>query len=276
MEDIANTNAPQPSAQTQTASVQPTQQTNATGQQAQPQQTAPQNTGNAAPAQQEAPKETEPLGVKDDLMGAYDGGDATQDNAQPEAKTETQQEAAQAEQQEETKSDPLDAIPETYAFIDDSGANIEMPDEDRAAYNAAFKEAKLTQRQANSLYKSYQEAGRKIAEQINNQYRDAFIQRSKDWIAQIKSDPEIGGDHYNDTKSNIGRVMARFGTPALRQYLNESQDGYNPDLVRFFNNVGKALAEDTFVNGNGGAPTQEDRIKMDQGLYPNSPDTWGK
>lgn len=270
MEDISNVNAPQPSAQA--ASAQPAQQTSETAQ-----QTAPQTTGNAAPAQQEAPKEAEPLGVKDDLMGAYDGGDAKQDNAQPEAK----QEADQVEQQDggqenQAQADPLDAVPETYAFIDDSGANIEMSDEDRAAYNAAFKDAKLTQRQANSLYKSYQEAGRKLAEQINNQYRDAFIQRSKDWIAQIKSDPEIGGDHYNDTKSNIGRVMSRFGTPALRQYLNESQDGYNPELVRFFNNVGKALAEDTFVNGNGGTPTQEDRIKMDKGLYPNSPDTWGK
>lgn len=271
MEENTNAQAGAQVAQSATASTQgdssPNQASAApqTAQQttAQARQTA-QPTGNAQEQKQD-------LGIKDDLMDAY-GADGGGDAAQEEPKQEEPKEEAKPEE----KPDPLDAVPETYAFLDDSGANIQMPDEDRAAFNAAFKDANLTQRQANSLYKSYQVAGKKMAEQLNAQYQEAFINRSKEWISAIKSDPEIGGDHYKDTKSNIGRVMARFGTPALRQFLNESQDGYNPEMVRFFNNVGKALSEDSFVNGNGGAPTHEDQIKMDRGLYPNSPDTWGK
>lgn len=46
--------------------------------------------------------------------------------------------------------------------------------------------------------------------------------------------------------------MDKFGSPELKQYLNETGLGNHPELVRIFANIGKAMSEDGLVTGNSG------------------------
>ena len=54
--------------------------------------------------------------------------------------------------------------------------------------------------------------------------------------------------------------MQQFGTPELKNFLNESGLGYNPDFVRFMNKVGTLIGNDTnFINSQGAIPSEQER-----------------
>lgn len=67
------------------------------------------------------------------------------------------------------------------------------------------------------------------------------------WEAQIKSDPEFGGDKFPATMETASKAMQAFGTPELRMLLNESGIGSHPELVKLFHRMGTALTEDKMV-----------------------------
>lgn len=56
-------------------------------------------------------------------------------------------------------------------------------------------------------------------------------------------------DKYDSNFELTKRAMDKFGSPELKQYLNESGLGNDPHMIKFFYNIGKAMAEDTFMGG---------------------------
>jgi hypothetical protein len=61
--------------------------------------------------------------------------------------------------------------------------------------------------------------------------------------------------------------MDAFGTPQLRELLNESRLGNNPEMIRFMYRAGKAISQDKFVAGGPARPDgARDPAKF---LYPN-------
>lgn len=77
---------------------------------------------------------------------------------------------------------------------------------------------------------------------------DAWERTSQQWVQDVKSDKEIGGDNFAPSLSSAAKALDTFGTPELRALFNANGLGNHPELVRFCARVGKAVAEDGPVN----------------------------
>ena len=67
------------------------------------------------------------------------------------------------------------------------------------------------------------------------------------WIAEVKSDKEIGGEHFNKSVESAKRVIERFATDEFKNYLNETKFGNHPEVVRTFARIGRAMEEDSLI-----------------------------
>lgn len=79
-----------------------------------------------------------------------------------------------------------------------------------------------------------------------------FVQQQQEWQDQVRSDPEIGGTGLDAKLGNIAKLLDLFGgtKPAqgaardatkLRQLLDTTGAGNNPEMVRFLSNIAEAM-----------------------------------
>ena len=159
-------------------------------------------------------------------------------------------EQATQEQQEQQH------VPVQYNFKQEYGFSAE----DNTKLTDVFKKAKLSQEQADILLNAYHGDVANLGQQFDNELQAAIVNQRNTWANQVKADNELGGQNFANTKLNIGRVMQQFGTPELKNFLNESGLGYNPDFVRFMNKVGTLIGNDTnFINSQGAIPSEQER-----------------
>lgn len=95
------------------------------------------------------------------------------------------------------------------------------------------------------------------------QQQEAMQAQAKTWIGEFKADKEFGGDNFNASVADAQRALATFdegGT--VSKMLAETGYGNNPDVLRIFARVGRALGEDKLIgNGSGGESVPlEDRL----------------
>lgn len=160
-------------------------------------------------------------------------------------------------------------LPDHYDFFTENGdpENPELVSD----VQDIFKNAKLNQEQANTVFAAYKD----MIGNIQNELQNSFKSTTDNWYQQTINDPELGGQNLQNTKLAIGAVMQKFGNPELSKYLNETGLGFNPAFVRFMKQVGKAIGNDSdFISGVGA--TQESAYQRDQRMYPKSPELWGK
>ena len=171
-------------------------------------------------------------------------------------------EQATQEQQEQQH------VPVQYNFKQEYGFSAE----DNTKLTDVFKKAKLSQEQADILLNAYHGDLTNAGQILEQELQTAIVNQRNTWANQVKADSELGGQNFANTKLNIGRVMQQFGTPELKNFLNQSGLGYNPDFVRFMNKVGTMIGNDSnFINSNGAIPTEQERHEqMLRNLYPNS------
>lgn len=72
------------------------------------------------------------------------------------------------------------------------------------------------------------------------------------WKADAKADPTIGGANFEKNLGLVSKVLDKYGSPELKQFLTQSGVGDNPLLLRAFLNVANAIGEDNLVTGGGG------------------------
>lgn len=97
----------------------------------------------------------------------------------------------------------------------------------------------------------------KIVERITEQHREAWGKQLEQWVETVKTDKEIGGQAFAQSTKYAQTALAKFGTPELMQMLaypsaenpNGLGLGNNPELVRVFARIGKAMADDRIVTG---------------------------
>ncbi len=77
---------------------------------------------------------------------------------------------------------------------------------------------------------------------------NAASETMEKWDAEIAGDPELGGEHLNETKELTRRVADKLGNEGLAEMLKLSHLDRHPDWVRFTNKIGKMLADDKFFN----------------------------
>lgn len=128
-----------------------------------------------------------------------------------------------------------------------------------------FKELGLTQDQAQKLV----DFQAKQVQAGSQSQVDAFNQLMDDWQEQSRNDAEFGGDNFEENVAVARSAIAKFGTPELKQLLEEHGVGNHPEVIRFMVKVGKLTAED--VPGGTTTPTSkaQDRVSI---LYPTDND----
>src|SRR3990167_7943597 len=165
-------------------------------------------------------------------QAASDAADLIYRGPEAEAVETAEPEAPPAEEQAPVSYEPF-ALPQ----------DVEV---DTAALEEAqslFAEARLSQPQAQKLVDLY--AG-KMSELVQRQIA-AAEGRQKAWVAEVKSDPELGGRRFEAARAAAQKALNRFGTPELRRALDELGGSNSPQLFRFFVRVGQAVSEDRYV-----------------------------
>ena len=192
-------------------------------------------------------------------QGAADQGQQQQAADQGStADTEAQSQAAEGEQGKDPQDDGKpQGAPEKYEFATPEG--MQFDDAVVGAFGEVAKDLNLSQEAAQKILD-------KVGPVMAAQQNEALQAASNEWAEASKTDKEFGGDKLNENLAVAKKAMDQFASPELRALLNESALGNNPEVIRMFYRVGKAISEDGFVVG-GNAKNSEQTTA--QRLYPN-------
>ena len=179
---------------------------------------------------------------------ASQGDASSQGNASQQQATEgqTQQTAASGDSQgkSDANANKGTEAPVNYEFKAPEGKEFD-PDV-LSVYTEVAKELNLSQEAAQKIL---DRMGPKVAERQAEQLEALRT----DWANSSKADKEFGGEKLQENLALAKKAFDSFGTPELRQLLNESGLGNNPEVIRFMFRAGKAISEDTFVPSSTGA-----------------------
>lgn len=183
---------------------------------------------------------------------AADGGaTAAPESGQQQQATEGQQGAKAT-----TEAKPQGA-PEVYEFAEVEG--VQVSESVLESFKGVAKELNLSQ-----------DAAQKVLGQMApaiQKHQAAQIEAMRtEWATTATQDTEFGGEKLQENLSVAKKALDTFGTPELRQLLNESGLGNHPEIIRAFYRAGKAISEDGFVaGGNTQASTPQ---SIAQQMYP--------
>ena len=108
-----------------------------------------------------------------------------------------------------------------------------------------------------------------IIEQRQLQQIEAVRQQ---WTEQSVSDKEFGGDKLKENLAVAKKALDSFGSPQLRELLEQSGLGSHPEMIRLMYRAGKAISEDKYVGPSSGAGAKgapKDFGGMASALYSN-------
>lgn len=111
------------------------------------------------------------------------------------------------------------------------------------AFKGLAKELNIPQEAAQKLI-DLQTA---LATKQADAYQQAVVAQSQKWAAEVKNDPELGGENYDKSVASAIKVIQSFGDPALTELLNDSGLGNHPALFKFCHRISAAISEDKFV-----------------------------
>lgn len=183
--------------------------------------------GSGAPAQEPAPAKQDAPANGDNPAPTGTEPSKTGDKANTEPKGDDKK--------------PVNIAPEKYEFT--AGKDQELDAEAVAAFEPIARELGLSNEQAQKIVDVY---GSTIMPQIMKQQNEAWQKQTTEWAETVKADKELGS---TESIGNAQKAMDQFGTPELKQYLNDSGLGNHPELFRIFSRIGKAMSEDGFVSG---------------------------
>lgn len=125
-----------------------------------------------------------------------------------------------------------------------------------------FKDANLTQAQAQKFVDAYAKQQQTQAEAYQAEVADTLTQN----LQQVKEDPKLGGDNLVKTESNIANVFKAFETAVGSEEANSLRElmsqpvaigiGNNVALVRMLNWVGGQMGEDSGIGGEASVPAK--------------------
>lgn len=164
-----------------------------------------------------------------------------------------QMEGQQANGQTESQKEKPEGAPEQYEFAAPEG--VQFDDAVIGAFSEVAKELNLPQDKAQKVLD-------KVSPVLAARQAEQFAAVQESWAAQSKADKEFGGEKLTENLSVAKKALETFGTPELRQLLNDSGIGNHPEVVRLFYRAGKAISEDRFVSGQGASHSPADPRKL--------------
>lgn len=119
------------------------------------------------------------------------------------------------------------------------------------AFSAVAKELNLSQEAAQSVMD-------KMSPVIAARQQEALSAARQEWREASQADKEFGGEMLAENLGFAKKAIDAYATPELKNLLEESGLGNNPEVVRLFYRVGKSMGEDGFVAGRGAAVQAKD------------------
>lgn len=171
-------------------------------------------------------------------------GATTEATTTTETKTpeQLQQEADAAAAAKKNGEGKPTGAPEAYTdFTLPEGVDMDAGTLD--AFKGLAKELNIPQEAAQKLI-DLQTA---LATKQADAYQQAVVAQSQKWAAEVKNDPELGGENYDKSVASAIKVIQSFGDPALTELLNDSGLGNHPALFKFCHRISAAISEDKFV-----------------------------
>lgn len=158
--------------------------------------------------------------------------------------TDTPAPAAEAPAATSEDNGQPQGAPEQYAdFTVPDGLEIDA--DVLSDFKVVAKELGLTQEAAQRLIGL--QSG--LMERMAAEHQRAVAEQFQRWSDDMRSDKEIGGDNYDAALTTSGKFVEKFGSPEFVALLEDSGLGKNPETIRTFFRAGKALMEDSLVQG---------------------------
>lgn len=202
------------------------------------------------------PNEEVAAGTTPDTSAAAPAEEGTTLLTNEAAPAETSEAATQTETKDEK---PAAAAPEKYEFKMPDGVTLD--EAALADFEPILKEANVPQETA----QKFVDLKIKLDAATAAKTQEAWNNQVSEWVNTVKTDPEMGGQNFDATRAAAQSALAKYGTPELKKVLDATGLGNNPEVVRAFARVGKAMAEDKFVKpGAGTADVHPAKI-----LFPN-------
>lgn len=205
---------------------------------------------------------------------AETGQPAAEEQSQEQGATAEEQQPAQPESEAGAETPAEDSTDDsTQVDSDDTGSdsyeefalpdNVTMDESVLGEASSLMKEAGLNQDQAQKFVDFF---AQQRAKDAKNQV-ESFNQLISDWRDQSANDKEFGGDAFEENVGIARSAIDKFGTPELKQLLEDHGVGNHPEVIRFMFRVGKLTKED--VPGTSTRPASAEQSRVDT-LYPNA------
>jgi len=201
---------------------------------------------------------SEVAATEDTLLGA------AVEQQTPDTGEVAETEKVEGDEGKETEGKETKGAPEQYEDFS-APEGVELDVELTGELKTLAKELNLSQADAQRVA----DLGAKLAEKFAGQQTEALAQARTEWTEQSRADKEFGGDKIDANLAVAKKALDTFGSPELKQLLNESGLGSHPEIIRAFYRAGKAISEDSLVTGEtrkGATPKTPEAV-----LYPDHP-----
>jgi len=112
-------------------------------------------------------------------------------------------------------------------------------------FTKTAKELNLTQENAQKMI-DVAVAHTKALEKQAMDYQDKVRQY---WHKSLREDQEFGGDNFDQTIENAKRVLGKYGSKELTDFLVKSGTGDNNEVIKLLARIGHSMGEDSTVDG---------------------------
>ena len=115
-----------------------------------------------------------------------------------------------------------------------------------------FKEAGLSQETAQKIVDSYVKHLETKTVESQDSAISTWEKQIEEW--KVEAQKDLGSSAKTDL-ATAAKFMDKFGSPRLREILDDTGFGNHPELIKLFVRAGKAISEDTFVESGNSAPS---------------------
>lgn len=157
----------------------------------------------------------------------------------PVAPVETKEPVIEGDKKPDEKA--AEPVPEKYELKLPEGSKLSQ--EHLATVEAYAKEHKLSQVEAQSLV----ERDNEFVSNIETQQRQFLETQWDKWKNETLADKELGGEKLKETMHFCDLALKEFASDGLKAELNKTGFGNNPEVVRAFARIGRAMSNDNFV-----------------------------
>ena len=205
--------------------------------------TEPAN-ANPTPAQNNIQAGTEPA---KEPTGLLDGK-----AAEPAPKANEGNPDASKSEPGKTQEPPKNEVPENYApFKVEEGFNFD--DVSGKKFAELAKENKLTQEKA----QAFVDLATEHVKSMVNRQQEEYLKIRKEWVEEIKNDPEFGGSKFDETVVRAQRALKTFVPTNEKGEAKFDMIGLlkntgltdNPTMIKFLAHIDKMTGEDKIVKG---------------------------